>query len=105
MLFGGCQNKNGIMRWFFQRFQESIKSRLRKHVHFVDDVYLVSAGLWRYSYLLYQAADVINRVIGCCIKLVDIKRITVLERNARVAYAAGFAIWLQIFAINGFGQD
>ena len=38
MHFGGCQHKDGMRRWFFQCFQQRIKSRRREHVHFVDDV-------------------------------------------------------------------
>lgn len=34
-----------------------------------------------------------------------IKGVAILERLAAVAGAAGLTIWLQIFAIYGFGED
>src|SRR4051812_41653221 len=92
MLFGGRQYKDGIVRRFFQRFQEGVESCLRQHVHLIDDVYLIAAGLGWYAHLLYQAADIINRIIRSGIQLVNIERTAVLERYTRMAHAASLAI-------------
>ena len=64
MLFCSSQNKNGITRRLLKCFQESIESRIRKHVYLIDDVDLVLPCLGRIADLLYQGTDIFDRVIG-----------------------------------------
>lgn len=73
MLFGGCQDKDGVFRRFFQGFEEGVEGRLRKHVYLVDDVDFVLAYLWGYAYLVDKVTDIVYRVIGSRIELENIK--------------------------------
>ena len=63
VLFGGCQNKNGIRRGFFQGFQEGVESRLRKHVNFVDDINFIITRLGRIPHLINQISNVFNGIV------------------------------------------
>src|SRR5690606_11222852 len=80
MFFCRCQDKNSIRRWFFQSFQKCIESRLRKHVHLVNDIDFVFTSLRRDSYLFNQATDIVHRVIRCRIQLVNTEGISLLKR-------------------------
>ena len=92
------------MRRLLQCFQESVESRLREHVHLINNINLITGTLRWYTHLLYQAADIVNRIVRGRIQLMNIKRITILERDARWALTASLAVCLQIGAVNGFSQ-
>ena len=62
--FGSGQDENGVAWRFFQRFQEGIECRIRKHVNLIDDVDLVLSGLGRVANLLYQIPDIFYGVVG-----------------------------------------
>ena len=72
LLLRRSQDKDSMTGRFFQRFQERIESRCRKHVHLVDDIYLILTNLRRDAYLLHQLANVIYRVVGSSIEFVNI---------------------------------
>ena len=75
MLFGCSQNKHR-MRWrFLQRLQESVKRRLRKHVHLIDDVHFILTALRRDPHLVYNGSNVFNLIVGGGIQFKDIERI------------------------------
>ena len=59
-------------RGLLQRFEKGVKSAGREHVHFVDNVNLVFAQLWRNAHLFGQRTDVVNRVVGGGIQFVNI---------------------------------
>ena len=63
MLLGSCQNENSMVRRFFQRFQESVESGSRQHVHLVDDKHFVFAYLRRYPHLVDERAYIVHRVV------------------------------------------
>ncbi|MPN38956.1 hypothetical protein SDC9_186481 [bioreactor metagenome] len=63
MLFGCCENKDGMCWRFLQRFKERVEGGLRQHVHFVNDVNLVLPDLRWYAHLVYEAAYVIYAVV------------------------------------------
>src|SRR5690606_18092399 len=73
MLFGGGEDKNGMLGRFFQGFQKSIESRCRKHVHLIDNIDFVFSDLWRDSHLINQTSDVVHRIIGSSISLKNIE--------------------------------
>ena len=64
VLFGGCQNENGVCRWLFECFQECVEGRRREHVNLVDDIHLVLACLRRYAHAVNNRTDVIYAVVG-----------------------------------------
>jgi hypothetical protein len=50
-------------------------------MHFIDDIYFVGAYLWWDANLIDQISDVIDRVVGSSIQLVNIERIGPVKRN------------------------
>ena len=74
MLLRRGQDENSMTGRFFQRFQKRIECRSRKHVYLVDDINLILANLWRDTHLLHQLTNIVHRVVGGCIKLMDIIR-------------------------------
>src|SRR5690606_5251554 len=105
MFLGSSQNEFSVGRWFLQCFQKSIEGLRRQHMNLINDVHLIATGLRRYAYLFNKAADVFHRVVGGGIELMNIEGVTVLERKAAVARAAGFCFRRQVLAIDGFGKN
>ena len=53
-----------MLRWLFQRFEHGIESRLRQHVHFVDDVDFVATHARRVLGVFQHLPNIINARIG-----------------------------------------
>src|SRR5690606_625564 len=105
VLLGCRQNKYGVRRWLFQCLQEGIKCSLRQHVHLINDVDFIFSGLWWDAYLLDKATDVIHRIVGGCVQLVNAERIPVLERSAAFTGPTGLNAFGKVFTIYCFRQD
>ncbi len=105
MLLSGGEDELGIRRWLFQGLQESVEGILAEHVHLVDDVDLVTPDLWGNADLLHQIADVLHRIVGSRVKLIDVERGVVVESPARLTFIAGFHMLRGVEAIDGFGHD
>src|SRR5690606_19520612 len=105
MFFCRCQDKNSIRRWFFQSFQKCIESRLRKHVHLVNDIDFVFTSLRRDSYLFNQATDIVHRVIRCRIQLVNTEGISLLKRFTALTSATGFYLFADLCTVYCFRQN
>ena len=105
MLLRSGKNEDGMLRRFFQRFQESVECGGGKHVYLVDDIHFVSAYLGRYPHLLYQAADVFHGVVGSCVQLVDVVGALFVEGEARFAFVARFSVFRRMQAVDGFRED
>ena len=105
MLLGCGQDELGIGRRLFECFQESIECRRRQHMHLVDDIHLVFSNLGRDPHLVDQVADIIHRIVGCGIELMDIKRCGAVERQARFALIAGLHLVDRVEAVDRLGQD
>src|SRR5690606_14127649 len=69
VFFCRCQNENGVWRRFFQSLQKGIKSLIGEHVNLIYDIDLESSELWWIANLVNQVSDIIDRVVGCGIKL------------------------------------
>ena len=74
LVYLGCgKDENRVRRRLFERLQKSIERSLGKHVHFVDDVDLVSADRgWKVD-LVRQFPDLIHRVVGRSVYLENVK--------------------------------
>lgn len=99
MLLGSCQNKNSIGRWFLQRFQKGVESRLGEHVHLVDNENLVFSLLGLKANLLNQRADIFDAVVGSRIQLDDVERCIFVKGIAGWAVIAGFVVGRQILTV------
>lgn len=105
MLFRRSQDKDGMCRRFLQRLQESIESRHRKHVDFVDDKHLVASRLRRNLHLVNQSANIVGRVVRSRIKFVNVQRALFVEGQATFAFIARLAVGQWVQAVDGFGKD
>jgi hypothetical protein len=74
-------------------------------VHFINDVDFVFSFLRGVAHLLYEVTDVVYRVIGSRIEFVYVEGSVVLKGNAGIAGAAGFKVFGDGFAVDGFGED
>ena len=99
------KDEDGVARRLFQRLEEGVKGRGGEHVHLVDDVDLVAAYLGRDAHLLHQLPDVVHRVVGGGVQLVDVVRALFVEGDARLAFVARFAVRRGMQAVDGLGED
>jgi len=74
-------------------------------MHLVDDVNTVVSYLWGYPYLVDQQPDIIYRIVGSSIKLMDIIGAVGIEGSAGFTDVAGFMLRSQVTAIDGFGKN
>ena len=105
MFLGGGEDEDGVGWRLLECLQESIESRGREHVDFVNDEDLVLADLGRYANLVDEGSDVIDRVVGGSVQFMDVHRALLIECLAGFAFIAGFAILARIEAVDGLGED
>ena len=105
LLLGGGKDEDGIFGRFLQRLEEGIEGRLRQHVHLIDDDYAVTPRLRRDAHLLGQVADVVHAVVRRAIQLIDVVGALLVERLARRALVAGFAVGCGVLAVDGLGKN
>ena len=99
------QDEDGVCRRLLQRLQEGVESRLRQHVHLIDDVHRIASHLRRNLHLVHQRLDVLHAVVGRRIQLVDAVRTPLGERAAGVALPAGLQVRSGIRAVDGLGEN
>ncbi len=99
------QDELGIRRRLLKGLQEGIESGLAEHVDLIDDVDLVLSDLGRDAHLLHEVADVIHRVVGGGVQLVDVERGIVVESPAGLALVTGFHVLRGVEAVDGLGHD
>ena len=104
VLLGGSEDKDCMLRWLLQSFQEGIERRRREHVNLIDDEYRVLTNLRQHSYLLDKIADILHRVVRCGIQLMDIERAVFVERTARVALVARLGTY-GVLTVYRLGED
>ncbi len=74
-------------------------------MNLVDDVDLVLPDLRWNPHLFHQTADVIHRVVGSSVQLVNVERGVVVEGTARLAFVAGLKVLGGVEAVDGLGHD
>ena len=74
-------------------------------MHLVDDIDAVLANLGRDSHLGCEVTDVIHRVVGCGIELVNGKTTSLVEATARLTLAASIALGCGVQTVDGLGED
>ena len=105
VLFGGGQDEDGVCRRFLERLEERVEGRLRKHMDLVDDIDAVAPDLRRDAHLVGQRTDVVDRVVGGGVELVDAVRAAFREGTARLALAARLQVRTGVAAVDGLGED
>jgi hypothetical protein len=74
-------------------------------VNLVYDIYTVTSNLRRYSYLVNQVADIVNRVIRSSIEFVNIVASALAKSNTGFTFVTGLIFGSEVTAINGFGKN
>ena len=101
---GGGQDKDDVGGGLFQCFQQGIEGRCGKHVHLVDDVYLISAAGGGVGGLVPQVADVVHAVVGGGVHLHHVQDGAVVDALADGACPAGVAA-VGVEAVDRLGED
>src|SRR5690606_32999643 len=60
--------------------------------------------LWRETHLVHEGPDVVYRIVGGRVELVNVERLPGIERKAALTPVARFAIG-DLAAVDGFGED
>ena len=105
MFFRGGEDKNGIGRRLFKRLQKRVEGRGAEHVYLVNDIHFVFTSLGCETHLVRECADIFHRVVAGGIQLMDVHRRTCVKTHAALAGIAGLPIGLEVFAVDGFGED
>ena len=74
-------------------------------MHLVDDEYAVAPRNGRHEHLVGQRADFIYRIVGGGIHLDDVERALLVERAARFALVARFAVGSQMLTVDCFCEN
>ena len=75
VLFGRRQDEDRVGGRLFKRFKECVECSLGQHVHLVDDVHLVGSHLGRKANLVDELPDVVDRIVGCGVKLKNVEAV------------------------------
>jgi hypothetical protein len=86
-----------------QRLEERVEGRVGKHVHLVNDVDLVPAGLRGVADLVHEVADVVHGVVGGRVEFVHVEGSIAVEAPAGVAGVTGFRFGGEVLAVDRFG--
>ena len=102
--FRGGENKYGLIRGFFQRFEQGVKGLLGQHVHFIDDINFVAPPGRQVADIFPQFPDVVDPPVGGPI---DFKNIQVASLGDFLAGGAAVAgVGARAFlAVQGLGQN
>ena len=73
-------------------------------MHLIHYVHFIFTRLGSKSYLVYQVAYVVYRVIAGSIQLVNVHGSAFVKRNTGVTNVAGLPLWCYILTINCFCQ-
>ena len=105
MLLCSRKNEYRVCRRFLQSLEERVESRLREHVHLIDDIHAVSSHLRRYAHLLHQRLDVLHTVVRSGVKLVDAVRTALCKRKAGLALSARLHVRRRVGAVDHLCED
>ena len=103
---GGGQDEVDIGRGLLQCLEKGVASRHGKHVRFIKDEDPVGRGAGgHHGHLHPDVPDVLHRVVGGGVQLLDIERTAVGDGLAGGAVVAGFAIGAGVLAVDRLGKD
>ncbi len=94
-----------MLRRLLKSFEEGIEGGRSEHVHLVDDKHLILTDLRWDGHLLDKIADIVDRVVGGAIELIDVVGTLFVERLARFALVASLAFGTEMFAVDGLGEN
>ncbi len=87
---GRAKNEFDVRGWLFQRLQQSIEGGHRQHVHFVNDIDLVTAATGSHVGIGSQLANLVDPAITRSIDFQNINVFAIRNTIANVTLAARF---------------
>ena len=100
---GRGQHEDHVVGRLLERLEQGVLGTRCEHVHLVQEVHLGATGRAE-RHLAQQVADVVDLVVGRGVEFVQVERGPGLDRDTRLALAAGLAIG-RIRAVQHLGQD
>ena len=92
-----------MRRWFFQSFQQGVETVIGKHVHFVNQVDLVTSTGRSILDVVHQITGFIHLGPGCSIHLDQIHEPALIDTDAGRTFSARSGTY-SLFAIQALGQ-
>ena len=105
MDLGGGQDKNCVSGWFFERFQQGIKRRGRKHMHFIDNIDFVLPLVGREVDLVPQIPHIFDGCVGSGIDLDQVQEAPLVDGHTMGAGVAWTARRDRVQAVDRFRQQ
>ena len=91
----GCgENEFDVAGRLFEKLQKRIERLGREHMHFVDDVDFEPCPRRPVNRVFDKVADVIYSPIRCPVDFDYVDILAEIDRDAAIAFAAGFSRWL-----------
>ena len=100
----GGQNEFHMLRRLFQRFEHGIESRLRQHVHFVDDVDFVATHARRVLSVFQHLSNIIYARIRSRIDFHHVHMAACIDLYTLCTLTTRFTL-IGMFTIETFGQN
>ncbi len=102
--FGGGQDKNDMGGWFFQGLEQGVESAFGKHMYFINDVDFMLERGGRKTDGFPEFADIVHAGMRSGVNFDYVQRLSLTDAFASGAFFASHGA-LQIFAVDGFGQN
>ena len=103
---GGGENENNVARRFFQRLQHGVERVFRQHVHFVDDVDLVTPGGGGVLRVFDDVAHVVDAGVGGGVDFDQVDEAAAVNLGTGRADAAGLGAGVVVVrAVEAFGEN
>ena len=100
---GCCEDEFNVLRRLFERFEQSVESTDREHMHLVDNINPVLCTNGSIVSFLTQITDIVNAVVTCGVNLDNVKYCARINAAANLTFVAGVTV-NQILAVNCLGK-
>ena len=94
-----------MCRRFLKGLEEGVEGSLRQHMDLIDDIDAVFSHLRRYADLIHQSLNVLNSVVGSCIKLMNAIRSAFCKRTAGLTCTTWLHFLRWIRAVDHLSKD
>ena len=103
--FSGGEDKNGVWRRLFERFEQCIEGRCGEHVDFVDNIDFVSTLRRRKVDLIAQIAHIVYRCVGGGVDLDQVHEAVFVDGLTMRTLIAGTFGLIVSQAVDGLGKQ
>ena len=102
---GGGEDEDDMLRWFLEGLEQGVSRGTRQHVCLIEDVHAVgSGGSGDGADVDADLPHVLDLVVGCGVKLDDVKRRALGDRHTRCTFVVRLAVRAAIGAVQRLGE-